>query len=1048
MFEGLRSFSTEIGSRINARYLADEADVIADIIERARCGDGDRRRIEAAAGQLVEVVRRDRAEKSGLDAFLSAYDLSSAEGVVLMCLAEALLRIPDAETADLLIADRLAAGDWEQHLGASDSLFVNASTWGLMLTGRFVQSDAAALENPAAFMRLLAARLGEPVVRAALIQAMRIMAGQFVMGRNIREALQRAAEPDHAGYRFSFDMLGEAAMTAADAERHLEAYRDAIEVVGAGGDARGEVLNRPSISVKLSALSPRFEFEQFDRVMREVVPRLADLVVVGRRRNVPLTIDAEETNRTELTLAIFEAVYRQPAGGDWEGLGVVVQAYQRRALDIVNWLADLSRGLRRRIPVRLVKGAYWDTEIKRAQELGFASYPVFTRKVNTDVSYLACANTLIGARGRLLPQFATHNAHTVAYILQMAPDGHEFEFQRLHGMGQALYDHIIGAPGARTACRVYAPVGPHADLLPYLVRRLLENGANTSFINRIVHEDIPVAQLVKDPVDRLGTLTPIPNPRIPAPTDLFGPARQNSLGVNLSDGAELARLGDAMDAALKKTHAAGPVIGGRTFAGRGRPSTSPFDHGTVVGMVTFAMASQADKAMDLAANAFSQWDATPVGERAAILRKAADLLALHRPELMALCVAEAGKCIRDAVSEVREAVDFLRYYAAEAERLMGESVELPGPTGERNELSLSGRGVFACISPWNFPVAIFTGQIAAALVTGNTVIAKPAEQTSLVAARVIELLFEAGVPVDALHFLPGDGAEIGTRIMASPGLAGVAFTGSTATARLINQTLAAREGPLVKLIAETGGQNAMLVDSTALAEQVVRDVVQSAFNSAGQRCSALRVLLLQDEVADRVLELLAGQVAELRLGDPARIDTDVGPVIDFAARDALLEHRAKIVAAGRLICEGRLPDGLEEASFVAPIVVEIPDFSILKDEHFGPILHVVRYRREDLETVLAAVQATGYGLTFGIQSRIERRAREIGRQVPAGNVYVNRNMIGAAVGTQPFGGRGLSGTGPKAGGPYYLSGFVLEKTFSVNTAAVGGNASLLNLTGE
>jgi RHH-type proline utilization regulon transcriptional repressor/proline dehydrogenase/delta 1-pyrroline-5-carboxylate dehydrogenase len=1044
MFESLRSASTEIGSRINASYLADEAELLDLLLERAQCSARQRKGIETTAIELVEIMRRERAEKSGLDAFLMAYDLSSSEGVVLMCLAESLLRIPDAATADRMIADRLGAGDWEQHLGESESLFVNASTWGLMLTGRLIQPAESTATSPVGFIRPLVARLGEPVVRSAMIQAMRIMGRQFVMGRDIREALRRSSEPGQSHYRFSFDMLGEAALTAGDAEKYFQGYLDAIDAVAAQQSETDDVPSRQSISVKLSALSPRLEFAQLHRVMREVVPRLTDLVVAARARNVPLTVDAEEAARLELTLAVFAAVYNNPVIGDWEGLGLAIQTYLRRAPAVISWLEDLGAQGKRRIPARLVKGAYWDTEIKRAQELGLASYPVFTRKTNTDVSYLACARMLLDSNGRFFPQFATHNAHTVAYVLQMAPPSMDYEFQRLHGMGEALFDRVTAPDGYARPCRIYAPVGRHEDLLPYLVRRLLENGANTSFVNRIVQEETPARELVEDPVVRVNKQTERSGAAIADPANLYGPSRRNSAGVNIDNGLELAALGDAMEAALENSPMAGPVIGGEGWPGAMQASTSPSDHQRQVGRVGFADASAVDGAVELAKNAFAGWDRTGVNERAGILRAAADLFETHRADLVALCVAEAGKCIPDALSEVREAVDFLRYYASEAERLMNSPVVLPGPTGEQNELSLTGRGVFVCISPWNFPVAIFTGQIAAALVAGNAVLAKPAEQTSLVAARVVQLLLEAGVPAGVLQFIPGSGAEVGARAVADARIAGVVFTGSTETARQINRSLAARDGPLATLIAETGGQNAMVVDSTALAEQVVIDVVQSAFNSAGQRCSALRVLFLQEEVADRILQLLAGHMAELVIGDPARIDTDVGPIIDFAARDKLLEHRHRILAAGTLVYECALPDGLKEGSFFAPIAIEIPDLSILKEEIFGPVLHIIRYRSQDLGSVLEAIAATGYGLTFGFQSRIEKRAQKVAEQVSAGNVYVNRNMVGAVVGVQPFGGHGLSGTGPKAGGPNYLLRFVNERTITINTAAIGGNASLLS----
>ncbi len=1048
MFESLGHASSDIGSYINSLYLADESEVIGGLLNLAECSPDQAARIESAAVGLVEVMRRDRSEKSGLDAFLDAYDLSSTEGIVLMCLAEALLRIPDAQTADRLIADRLGAGDWEQHLGTSDSMFVNASTWGLMLTGRLVRSDQFELDSPAAFVRTLVTRLGEPVVRSAMMQAMRIMGRQFVMGRDIHEALQRSAESDNARYLFSFDMLGEAAVTASDAENYFRAYRDAIDAVGAFGDPRGEANYRHGISVKLSALSPRFEFAQRQRVLREVTPRLTKLASAARRRNIQITVDAEEADRLELTLEIFEAVYTGLGQGDWAGLGIVVQAYQRRALSVIEWLDALSAKFGRRIPVRLVKGAYWDTEIKHAQEQGLVSYPVFTRKMNTDVSYLACARTLIEKHGHLLPQFATHNAHTVAYIQEFVADGIEYEYQRLHGMGEALYGHVLGVVRPPPRCRVYAPVGRHIHLLPYLVRRLLENGANTSFINRIVHENVPAADLVRDPVVRARAGELIPNPRIPSPPNLYGEKRINSAGLNFADGAALSGLARDMMFQIQRPRVATPVINGRTIAGGGSMSRCPTDRRQEIGRVTCASADQVDKAVDVALRGFSAWGAVTVEVRAQTLRKTADLFEASRPELVALCVLEAGKCIADAVAEVREAVDFLRYYANEAERLMGEPIQLPGPTGERNVLSLHGRGVFACISPWNFPVAIFTGQIAAVLVTGNSVLAKPAEQTSLVAARAVELFFEAGVPGDALQFLPGEGADVGAQIVANERLSGVVFTGSTETARKINRALAMHDGAIATLVAETGGQNAMIVDSTALPEQVVKHVVESAFNSAGQRCSALRVLLLQEEMADPVLSMLAGHMAELQIGDPSHLDTDIGPVIDIEARDTLSAHRAKIVKTGRLIYECELPENTKHGSFFAPCVIEIPNISMLEKEVFGPILHVVRYSRDALDRMLADIAATGYGLTFGIQSRIGGRSSDIGERAGAGNIYVNRNMIGAVVGAQPFGGRGLSGTGPKAGGPHYLLRFVTERTVSVNIAAIGGNPDLLTLTNE
>ncbi|MFW2404481.1 MAG: bifunctional proline dehydrogenase/L-glutamate gamma-semialdehyde dehydrogenase PutA [Gammaproteobacteria bacterium] len=1041
MFSSLLEYQTEVGRRINPAYLGDEEALVRELARHAQCPEHLRERIESFAVSLVERVRGDLPSSSGLDSFLSQYDLSSAEGVALMCLAESLLRVPDADTADLLIADRLAAGDWRRHLGDSESVFVNASTWGLMLTGRLVSADSGAQQDAPGFVHRLIARLGEPIVRAAFMQAMQIMGQQFVMGRDIDDALKRASGSARAEERHSFDMLGEAAMTADDARGFHAAYLHAIERVGARNDRDADVMAGAGVSIKLSALSPRLEFVQIARACAEVVPRLLELSCAAREAHVPLTVDAEESDRLELSLAIFQTVFEDARLAGWSGLGLAVQAYQRRAASVLDWLQDLARGGGRTIPVRLVKGAYWDTEIKRAQEYGWPSYPVFTRKANTDLSYIACVRRLFAPDSRLWPQFATHNAHTIAYVMQTAPAGREFEFQRLHGMGEPLFEALADAVDRPVPCRVYAPVGRHEDLLPYLVRRLLENGANTSFVNRIVDESVPAAELVRQP--RLPEDEPIANPLIPQPPALFGDARRNSAGFNFNDGASLARLSAEMQAAIVVPRAAEPIVNGRVRAGATMPVVSPADRRLEIGRTRFATDDDVDAAVNAAAATFPSWSAVGVAERAQTLRNGANLLEAHTAELVALCVAEAGKCIPDAFAELREAVDFLRYYAAEAVDLMSEPTVLPGPTGERNELTLAGRGVFVCISPWNFPVAIFVGQVAAALVTGNTVVAKPAEQTSLVAVRVIELLHQGGVPGGALQFLPGEGSTAGARAISNEAVAGVVFTGSTDTAVAINRALAGRDGAIGTLIAETGGQNAMIVDSTALAEQVVRDVVASAFNSAGQRCSALRLLFIQNDIADRVLELLRGRMAEIRIGDPARLDTDIGPVIDASALCTLREHRDRIVAAGNLVFECPLPAGLAEGHFFAPLAVEIADVALLEREVFGPVLHIIRYAADDLNEVLDTVERLGYGLTFGVQSRIERRSDAIASRIGVGNVYVNRNMIGAVVGVQPFGGRGLSGTGPKAGGPHYLHRFVTEKTVSINTAAIGGNATLL-----
>jgi RHH-type proline utilization regulon transcriptional repressor/proline dehydrogenase/delta 1-pyrroline-5-carboxylate dehydrogenase len=1033
---------------LNDLYLAEEQALVRELVEAADPGDSAREKIRETAAQLVRAVRRNTAKEGGMDAFLQQYDLSSEEGVLLMCIAEALLRIPDADTADRLIADKVTSAKWKDHIGVSDSLFVNASTWGLMLTGQLLSLDEAAIRNPVQALGKLASRAGEPVVRTAMRQAMRIMGHQFVMGRTIDEALARAARKEHRDYRYSYDMLGEAALTAADAERYFVAYRDAITRIGKAAGADGDIFAAPSISVKLSALHPRYSFTQHDRVMQELVPRVAELARHAKDSGIAMTIDAEESERLEISLQVFERVYRDGALRDYQGLGLALQTYQRRARGVLSFVSGLAEDVGRRIPVRLVKGAYWDTEIKHGQELGLTSYPVFTRKAHTDVSYLACARQALAAESGLYPQFATHNAHTLASILHYAGSRRDYEFQRLHGMGEELYAEVIDTDKFDRPCRVYAPVGSHEDLLPYLVRRLLENGANTSFVNRIVDDSIDVHDIVADPINIARDKDCTPHPAIVPPADLFGGERRNSAGINLPDGSVTSGLLAAMQRAMEQPHEAHPVVGGKPVDGPEEPSRNPASTEQVVGVCKLASPGDVDSAIERAVAAQPGWDATAARERAAILAKAADLYEDHSAELLALCVAEAGKTIPDAVAELREAVDFLRYYAAEAEKLFGDPEVLPGPTGELNTLSMRGRGVFVCISPWNFPLAIYTGQVAAALAAGNAVLAKPAEQTPLVAFRATELLLEAGVPAEVLHFLPGDGATVGGRAVADPRVAGVAFTGSTETARLINRALADRDGPIAVLIAETGGQNAMFVDSSALPEQVVLDSVYSAFNSAGQRCSALRVLCVQEDIADRVVELLVGHMDELVIGDPSLLATDVGPAIDQEARAILEAHVAKMENAATIVHRCALDDAAEAGTFFAPTLIEIDSLDVLEREVFGPVLHLLRFRGKDLAATIDAVNASGYGLTMGLHSRIDARARSIAARSGAGNLYINRNMIGAVVGVQPFGGRGLSGTGPKAGGPQYLPRFGTEITVSNNIAAVGGNASLLSLDSE
>jgi RHH-type proline utilization regulon transcriptional repressor/proline dehydrogenase/delta 1-pyrroline-5-carboxylate dehydrogenase len=1031
---------TRLRAAIGEAHRRQETEAVAAILAAAELSPDARERVAQTAARLVTAVRQKGFDKGGIDAFIHEYALSSREGVALMCLAEALLRIPDTGTIDRLIRDRLASADWESHLGHSGSVFVNASTWALMLTGRLLGDDDG--HDLAGALHRFAARSAEPVVRQAVMAAMRILGRQFVMGRTIEEGLARAAASERHGYRHSYDMLGEAARTAADAARYQAAYQRAIDRIGAAASGR-PVTEAPGISVKLSALHPHYEVAQRDRVMRELLPRLIELCHAAKTANIGLTVDAEEADRLELSLDLFEVVAREPGLAGWDGLGLAVQAYQKRALAVIDWLADLAALSGRRLMVRLVKGAYWDSEIKRAQERGLETYPVFTRKVATDVSYLACAKQLFAAGGAIYPQFATHNAHTLAAILELAGDRQDWEFQRLHGMGEALYDEIV-EPMDRS-CRVYAPVGSHEDLLAYLVRRLLENGANTSFVNRIVDERQPIEAIVADPIARLAQLPEKPHPRIPLPRDLFQPSRLNSSGLDLADPHTLAELGDGLAAVLPRPALAGPIVAGVETNEASTPVFDPADRRRQIGEVSVADVDLIEKALAVASRAASAWDRTSADTRAAILERAATLYERDRYELMALIIREGGRTIPAALSEVREAVDYLRYYAAHARAEFAAPEILPGPTGERDQIALHGRGVFVCISPWNFPLAIFIGQVAAALAAGNAVIAKPAEQTPLVAAAAVRRLLAAGVPSDILHLLPGSGETIGGALVADRRVAGIAFTGSIETARSINQTLAARPGPIIPLIAETGGQNAMIVDSSALPEQVIADVLTSAFDSAGQRCSALRLLYVQEDIAERVLPMLAGAMAELTLGDPALLAIDIGPVIDADSRAMLQRHAERMAKEARLLFQCPLPAALEHGNFFAPRAYEIDSAQRLTGEVFGPILHIIRWRADRLDAVLDEIEATGFALTLGIHSRIDTTVQHILGRLGIGNSYVNRNMIGAVVGVQPFGGERLSGTGPKAGGPRYLHRFATERTVSVDITASGGNAALLSI---
>src|SRR5688572_7399097 len=1038
--------SDAIARAINPRYLTEEQALVRGLADHARLPEGARRNVDARALALVQAVRSTRGSGGALDAFLREYSLASREGVILMCLAEALLRIPDGEVADRLIADKIPSGAWDDHLGDSESLLVNASTWGLMLTGRVVALDRNEVGEARSWYGRLAAKLGEPVARAALKQAMRILGHQFVMGRDIEAALSRAAGKEERDYRYSFDMLGEAALTRADAERYREKYSLAIAAVGRAVGTRESITARHSISIKLSALHPRYEFANSTRILRELYPVIERLVRESRDAGIGVTLDAEEAERLELSLMLVDKLLASEVTRGYAGFGLAVQAYQKRAYATLEWLVKRLRETDRRITLRLVKGAYWDSEIKRAQERGLSGYPVFTRKPNTDVSYLACARLLEGATDRIYPQFATHNAHTIAHVAELfGGDGDRFEFQRLHGMGAELYDSVVRGPWGRYACRVYAPVGAHEDLLPYLVRRLLENGANTSFVNRIVDASLPAEEVVADPIAEVDALERVAHPRIPLPANLFAPERQNSRGFNFADGQAVDVLLRDCERASQQPWSAAPLVATQARAGGASTAiVNPANTGETIGSVVNADAATVEQAIEVAARAQEDWDALGGEKRAALLENAASLYEEHTAALVARCVREAGKTLPDAIGEVREAVDFLRYYAARARRDFSHETALPGPTGERNLLRLRGKGVFGCISPWNFPLAIYTGQVAAALAAGNTVVAKPAEQTPLTAAYATGLMLQAGLPAEVLQFVPGDGATVGAALTRDPRLAGIVFTGSTDTARLIERSMAARPGAIGTLIAETGGLNVMLADSSALAEQLVLDTVQSGFNSAGQRCSALRVLLAQEEIAPRVKTLLAGCMDEMVIGDPARLSTDVGPVIDADALAMLEKHAAEITRGAKWSHRARLPSG-GRGRFFAPLAVAIDSLDRLQREVFGPVVHVLSYRARDLDAVVAAVNRLGFGLTLGIHTRIDGLAQRIARSLRVGNVYINRNMIGAVVGVQPFGGMGLSGTGPKAGGPHYLHRMATEQTITTNTAAIGGNAGLLSL---
>ena len=1004
---------TDLRRAITAHCRTPEPLCLPPLVELARMAPDLKRETAATARKLIEALRA-KHKGTGVQGLVHEYSLSSQEGIALMCLAEALLRIPDAETRDALIRDKIAEGDWKSHLGGTKSLFVNAATWGLVVTGKLT-STVSDGSLGAALSRLIA-RAGEPVIRRGVDMAMRMMGEQFVTGETIAEALKRSKPLEARGFRYSYDMLGEAATTSADAARYYRDYENAIHAIGEAAAGRG-VYEGPGISIKLSALHPRYARAKAERVMQELLPNVKKLAKLAKHYDIGLNIDAEEADRLELSLDLLESLSQDPELGEWNGLGFVIQAYGKRCPYVIDFVVDLARRSGRRIMVRLVKGAYWDAEIKRAQLDGLDGFPVFTRKVHTDVSYLACARKLLAAREHVFPQFATHNAQTLAAIYTLAGLGFavgDYEFQCLHGMGEPLYDEVVGPDRLDRPCRIYAPVGTHETLLAYLVRRLLENGANSSFVNRISDPNVSVDELIADPVDVVSAMPVVgtPHDQIDLPAHLFGRDRVNSRGLDLASEAVLAELSDALKASASVIWHAKPLLADGAEQGTARDVVNPADHADRVGHVTELEAQDASRVVRLAHEAAAQWAAVAPAERAACLERAADLMESRMDVLMGIAMREAGKTAANAVGEVREAVDFLRYYAEQARKTLGPSHR--------------PLGAVVCISPWNFPLAIFTGQVAAALVAGNPVIAKPAEETPLIAFESVRLLHQAGVPRNVLQFAPGDG-RLGAALVAAPETAGVMFTGSTEVARLIQAQLAERlsvHGRPIPLIAETGGQNAMIVDSSALAEQVVADVITSAFDSAGQRCSALRVLCLQEDVAERTLAMLKGALAELSLGRTDRLSVDIGPVITADAKANIERHIATMRDAGHKVEQLALPREAEKGTFVPPTIIEIDDIGQLTREVFGPVLHVLRWKREDMDALIDRINATGYGLTFGLHTRLDETILSVTERVKAGNLYVNRNIIGAVVGVQPFGGRGLSGTGPKAGGPLYIGRLV------------------------
>lgn len=1044
LYEQIKSSPTGLRQTINQSYRTHELDNVNELIQHAFLSEEMRHAIHARAVSLVETVRQKRINGVGLDAFLTEYTLSSEEGIALMCLAEALLRIPDKATTDQLIKDKLSQADWKSHKGQSDSFFINAATWALILTGKILNPEQAESLLSQALLKLMS-KFSEGMIRPAAEKAMRIMGKQFVIGQTIQEALKTAKKQEAIGYRYSYDMLGEAAITEEDAERYFDAYFNAIEAIGKTLLDTSDLYKNPNVSVKLSALHPRYQETQVEKVLEKLPPKLLKLAQAAKKYNIGLTIDAEESERLDLSLDIIEQVFSDPSLDNWQGFGLAVQAYQKRAFYVLDWVAELARSRSRKMMVRLVKGAYWDSEIKKAQMLGLTDYPVFTRKVFTDVSYQACVKKLLTLTDVIYPQFATHNAYSVAMILELVGDYRDFEFQCLYGMGSELYEQIVPAQALGLPCRIYAPVGTYEDLLPYLARRLLENGANSSFVNQIVNEKIPVEALIEDPLTTANLFLPKINQNIPLPKSIFGAERVNSTGFDFSDRQACVELQKTLNNLSKQTWEAKPLIPKHKLKNASsKPVFSP-QNKTQIGSVIEAAHQDIEAALTQAEAAFQAWSTCPIIERANCLNRLADLFETHQSELLWLLNQEAGRTFFDAIAEIREAVDFCRYYAIRALELF-KPISFEGYTGEQNTLSLHPRGIVLAISPWNFPMAIFTGQIVAALVTGNCVIAKPAEQTPLIADFVVRLMHQAGIPEAVIQCLPGDGETVGAQLTQDERIKAVLFTGSTTTAQRIHQTLAARKSDIIPLIAETGGQNAMIVDSSALLEQVVLDVLQSAFGSAGQRCSSLRVLYVQEDVFERCVSLLKGAMAELNVGDPVFLKTDIGPVIDEQALKNIENHVKKMKESHEIIYECPLSPACDKGIFMPPTAIKLDSITSLNNEVFGPVLHVISFKQNELDKVINEINSTGYGLTLGIHSRINQTINYIRERIHAGNCYVNRNMIGAVVGLQPFGGEGLSGTGPKAGGPFYLQRLCVERTFTVDTTASGGNASLMSMS--